>query len=82
MTGKLSFEMMDDAMADILRQKSPFERLQIAGRMWMSARVMLLGSIRTFHPDWTEEQVNRELILRISHGAIELESVRVDEVSA
>jgi len=75
MTEKLSLEMMDDAMADILRQKSPLERLQIAGRMWKSARVMLRGSIRTFPPDWTEEQVNRELILRISHGVIQLESV-------
>ena len=82
MTEKLSLDMMDDAMADILRQKSPLERLQIAGRMWKSARVMLRGSIRTFHPDWSEEQVNRELIRRISLGAIELESVRVDEVSA
>lgn len=82
MAEKFSLDMMDDAMADILRQKSPFERLQIAGRMWMSARVMLRGSIRTFHPDWSEEQVNRELIRRISLGAIELESVRVDEVSA
>ncbi len=59
---------MDDAMADILRQKSPLERQQIAGRMWKSARVMIRGSIRTFHPDWTEEQVNPELIRRISHG--------------
>ena len=75
MTEKLLLDMMDDAMADILRQKSPLERLQIAGRMWKSARVMLRGSIRTFHPDWTEEQVNRELIRRISHGVIELESV-------
>jgi len=82
MSEKLSLDMMDDAMADILRQKSPLERLQIAGRMWKSARVMLRGSIRTFHPDWSEEQVNRELIRRISLGAIELESVRVDEVSA
>jgi hypothetical protein len=35
------FEMMDDAMAEILRQKTEAERLRIAGRMWQSARVML-----------------------------------------
>lgn len=65
------FEMMDDAMADILRQKTETQRLHMAGRMWKSARVLLRGSIRTFHPDWTEEQVNRELVRRISHGVID-----------
>lgn len=75
MNKRISFDIMDDSMADILRQKTPLERLQIAGRMWKSARVILRGSIRTFHPDWTEDQVNRELIRRISHGVIDLESV-------
>lgn len=64
------FEMMDDAMADILRQKTEAERLRIAGRMWQSARVMLRGAIRTEFPDWSEEQVNQEIARRISHGAI------------
>lgn len=40
---KLVIEVMDDAMADILRQKSAFEKLRIAGRMWQSARVFLRG---------------------------------------
>jgi len=75
MTEKISINIMDDAMADILRQKTPLERLRIAGRMWKSARVMLRGSIRTFHPDWTEGQANRELIRRISHGVIDHESL-------
>ncbi|RLS54832.1 MAG: hypothetical protein DWH95_12355 [Planctomycetota bacterium] len=68
------FEMMDDAMADILRQKTPAERLRIGGRMWKSARVMLRGAIRTANPDWPEDQVNREIAHRISHGAIAHES--------
>lgn len=68
------FEMMDDAMADILRRKTPAERLRIAGRMWQSARVMLRGAIRTAHPDWSEAQVNREIARRISHGAVTHES--------
>ena len=72
---KLYIEIMDDTMADVLRQKTPLERLRIAGRMWRSARVVLRGSIRTFHPDWTEEQVQREIVRRISHGVIDHESV-------
>lgn len=64
------FEMMDDAMADILRRKSDAERLRIGARMWRSARVMLRGAIRMEHPDWSEEDINREIARRISHGAI------------
>ncbi len=72
---ELVIDIMDDAMADILRQKTPLQRLQIAGRMWQSARVMIRGSICTSHPEWTERQVNRELIRRISHGVIDLEAI-------
>jgi len=67
-------EVMDDAMADILRQKSEVERLRIAGRMWKSARVILRGAIRTEHPDWDADRVNREIAQRISHGAVQHES--------
>jgi len=65
-----SFEMMDDAMADILRRKTEVERLRIAGRMWKSARVILRGAIQTEHPDWDAERVNREIARRISHGVV------------
>jgi len=67
---KPRFEVMDDAMADILRQKTEVERLRIAGRMWKSARVILRGAIRTEHPDWNADQVNREIARRISHGVV------------
>ena len=61
-------EVMDDDMAVILRQKTAVERLRIANRMWKSARVILRGAIRTEHPDWTIEQVNQAIAMRISHG--------------
>ncbi|MEI6535515.1 MAG: hypothetical protein WCN98_09265 [Verrucomicrobiaceae bacterium] len=67
-------EVMDDAMADILRQKTEAERLRIAGRMWKSARVILRGAIQTEYPEWNVEQVNREIARRISHGVVNHES--------
>lgn len=67
-------EGMDDAMADILRQKTEVERLRIAGRMWKSARVILRGAIQTEHPEWNVDQVNREIARRISHGVVMHES--------
>ncbi|MEI7686841.1 MAG: hypothetical protein WCL32_17615 [Planctomycetota bacterium] len=63
-------EVMDDAMADILRQKTEVERLRIAGRMWKSARVILRGAIRTEHPEWDNVRVDREIANRISHGVV------------
>ncbi len=67
-------EVMDDAMSDVLRQKTEVERLRIAGRMWKSARVILRGAIRTEHPDWNTDRVNREIARRISHGLVNHES--------
>lgn len=63
-------EVMDDAMADILRAKTEVERLEIAFRMWESARVILRAAIRTEHAGWSEDQVNREIARRISHGVV------------
>lgn len=65
-----TFEVLDDTMADVLRDKSEAERLRIAARMWMSARAILRGAIRTEHPDWSDEQVHREVARRISRGAV------------
>ena len=65
----IDFEVMDYAMAEVLRAKSEAERLQIAARMWQSARTILRGAILTENPDWDIEQVNREIARRISHGA-------------
>jgi hypothetical protein len=65
-----NFEIIDAAMAEILRRKTPAERLRIAGRMWQSARVILRSTIRTSHPDWTDEQVNLEIAHRISQEDI------------
>ena len=63
-------EVMDDQMAEILRQKTGAERLAIASGMFASARRMLLSHLRATHPEWSEEQIRREAGRRLSHGAI------------
>jgi len=63
-------EVIDDQMAEILRRKTGAERLQIAFGMFSSARRMLLAYLRSEHPDWSEEQINREAARRLSHGAV------------
>src|SRR5262249_30355631 len=50
----LNVEMMDDAMANVLRAKTPAERLAIASGLWCSASRMIEAVLRAEQPDWTD----------------------------
>lgn len=63
-------EVMDDAMADILRQKTERERLEIAFGMWRFARDMIRANAEADHPEWTEGEIRRYVASRMSHGAV------------
>jgi hypothetical protein len=62
-------EVMDDRMAEVLRAKTPAERLTIANGMWRSARDLMTAMLRSQHPDWTWEDARRETVRRMSGGA-------------
>jgi hypothetical protein len=57
-------EVIDDAMAEVLKHKSPAERIQIGFNIWISARKMLVLQIQKAHPDWDEKTVEREVARR------------------
>jgi hypothetical protein len=63
-------DFLDDITLEILKKKTPAERVLMAGKMWTSARVILRGAISTEHPDWTADQVNREIAKRMSGGLV------------
>lgn len=63
-------EVIDDRMAEIYEKKTPLERLQIAFGLWRSAQIGLLNCIRSLHPDWSEDRIQREVVRRISHGTV------------
>jgi hypothetical protein len=63
-------EVISDEMAAALRQKTGAERLEIASRMFGSARRMLLSHLRSIHPDWDRCQIEQEAARRLSHGAV------------
>lgn len=67
----VSFEIIDDQMAEILRRKTDAQRLRSVDGFWRSARAILRASIVTEHPDWTNDQVNRQIARRISNGAFD-----------
>jgi hypothetical protein len=62
-------ESVDEAMVEIYKKKTPSQRLQIAFGLWRSAKIMLLNSLRSLHPEWDEKRLQREVARRISHGA-------------
>jgi hypothetical protein len=65
-----TIEAVTDEVAAILRLKSGQERLEIASRMFSSARNMLINHLRSQHPDWNEQAIERETAHRLSHGAV------------
>ena len=50
-------ELMDPMMVEILRTKTPAQRLEIAFGMWETARLILRGAIQQQHSDWAETMV-------------------------
>jgi hypothetical protein len=64
-------EIIDPSIVQVLRAKTPAERLAQAFRIWDSARAITRGSVLQQHPDWAEDQILRETARRLSHGATE-----------
>ncbi len=67
---KGQIEVVDDAMAEVLRRKTPAERIHIGFTLWISAHDMLIVHLKKSHPDWNTEIIEKEVARRLSHGAI------------
>jgi hypothetical protein len=63
-------EVVDDTMAEVLRNKTPAERIRIGFSLWTSARNILIAHLKKIHPEWNDERLNREVAGRLSHGAV------------
>ena len=60
---------MDPMMVEIMRNKTPAQRLAIAFRMWDSARLIVKGGVKYQHPDWSDEEVEQEIAIRMRGSA-------------
>ena len=65
-----NIEVVDDAMAAVLRTKSGGERLRIASGMYAMARKLIIGHLRAAHPDWDDRRIVREAARRLSQGMV------------
>ena len=63
-------EVVDQAMADVLRQKNAAQRLAIAFGLWRSVRKSLQAQLAAKYPEWNHQQVEREVARRLSHGIV------------
>lgn len=61
-------EVIDDQMAEILRSKTPAERIEMIGAANRTARRLAAAGVRFQHPDWDNSQVQAEVIRRVSGG--------------
>jgi len=66
---KGQIEVVEDAMADVLRRKTPAERISIGFGLWLAAHDLLTSHLRQTHPEWSEAQLQHEVARRMSHGA-------------
>ncbi|MBD3676284.1 MAG: hypothetical protein HUJ26_22465 [Planctomycetaceae bacterium] len=61
---------LSDEMAEVLRQKTDRERLQIGFEMWRAANCMIQATVKQEHPEWSAEEIQREVARRLSHGSV------------
>ena len=58
-------ELMDDAMAEVMRRKTPAERVAIILDANRTMRLLIEGPLRQRHPEYTDEQIRREIARRM-----------------
>ncbi|HKO29988.1 MAG TPA: hypothetical protein VJU54_02530 [Nitrospiraceae bacterium] len=62
-------EVVEGRMAEVLRTKTPAQRLAIGFALRRSAERLLRAHLTSAHPDWDSQRVVREVAGRLSHGA-------------
>lgn len=62
-------EVVDDAVADILRRKTPAQRVEMALDANRLVRLRIEGHLRTIHPDWDGKDIQAEVARRMLLGS-------------
>jgi len=62
-------ELLDDAIVEVLRRKTPVERVAMIFAANRTMRLRLEGHLRSLHPDWDTQAVMQEVARRMSLGA-------------
>ncbi len=65
---KGQIEVVDDKVAEIIKTKSGPERLSMAWDAWSFFEKRITAHLKSLHPEWTEEQIQKEIVRRVAHG--------------
>ncbi len=61
-------EVLDDAMAELLRRKTPAERVAMISALHHTMRVVIQSTLRSRHPDWDDAAISQEVARRMTRG--------------
>ena len=61
----INVELIDDDMVAMFRSKTPAEKVEMIAAANRTARVLAAAGIRFIHPDWSEDQIQKEVIRRV-----------------
>jgi hypothetical protein len=64
----LRIEVIDDDLAEVLRQKTPAQKIEMIGAANRTARLLAAAGVRHQHPDWDETQIQSEVRRRVCSG--------------
>jgi hypothetical protein len=62
-------EVVEEAVADVLRRKTPAQKVEMISAAHRTARILMAAGIRHRHPDWDELQVEAAVLRRLLGGA-------------
>ena len=54
-------EVVDEAVAAVLRTKTPAQRVELAFQAGALARTMMAAGVKSRHPDWSAQEIRREV---------------------
>lgn len=62
-------EVLDDTVAEVIRRKTPAERIEMIAAAHRTARQLIAAGVRQRNPEWDEQQVQAEVLSRLTRGA-------------
>jgi hypothetical protein len=63
-----NIEVIDDQIAEVLRRKTPAEKVEMVAAANRTARLLAAAGTRYQHPNWDDLQVQEEVIRRVAGG--------------
>lgn len=55
------FEVVDDDVAAVLRDKTPSQRVEMAFQAEAFARTLTAAGVKSRHPEWNAEEIEQEI---------------------